>query len=296
MRLTTRQLEYIVAVADSLSFRKAAQHCHISQPALSAQIAQAEEVLGTRLFERDRRRTIPTTAAAAIAMRARKILAGLDDLSEVARGLSKPLSGQLRVGVIPSISPFLLPKVLPLLRERYPDLKPLLVEDETEKLVAKATAGELDLLILAKEAELLALETLDLFTDAFSVIVPKDHALAKRKRLREADLVNESILLLEDGHCLGEQTAAFCRTAGVEKFADFRATSMTTLVEMVAYGLGITLVPQMAATWLNRLEDIVVRPLTRPIPYRTISLAWRKTSGRGAEFAELAETLKLAQR
>lgn len=200
MQPTLRQLEYLVAVADHLNFRRAAEAVHVSQPALSTQIRQLEEMLGVALFERDRRRVVATDAGVAAAARARHILLRVDELTEAARGFQQPLSGRLRLGVIPSVAPYLLPRVLPGVRERHPKLRLLLREDTTDRVLDQLHDGKLDVVLLALEARLGDVKRHVLFDDPFVLAVHRDHPLAKRKRVTEADLASEPVLLLEDGH------------------------------------------------------------------------------------------------
>ncbi len=200
MRPTLRQLEYLVLLAETLHFGRAAARAHVSQPGLSAQIAQLEQTLGVKLFERSRRRVLATPAGTEAAQRAGQILAAVDELVDSASRHGRPLSGTLRLGVIPTVAPYLLPAVLPPIRRRYADLRLLIREDHTDTLVAGLLAGELDLLLLALEADLGETHALALFEDDFSLVVPPDHELARRKRARLDDLDGASVLLLEDGH------------------------------------------------------------------------------------------------
>lgn len=199
-RPTTRQLEYLVALDEHLSFRRAAEACWVTQPTLSAQVQQLEQTLGTRLFERDTHRVLPTPAGKALAEQARVVLRALDDLLDSARVLGAPLSGPLRLGVIPTIAPYLLPRVLPRLRARFPRLRLFVREDPTERLLELLARGELDALLLAREARLGEVAHLDLFRDPFLLAVPADHPLAGRRRVQERDLIAERLILLEDGH------------------------------------------------------------------------------------------------
>lgn len=293
MNPTFRQLEYFVAIADEGSFHAAARACHVSQPGLSAQIRQLEETLGLRLLERDRRQVLVTPAGEEILVRARRILAEVQHLVEAARVHDRPLSGQLRLGVIPTVAPYLLPRVLPRVRKRYPDLRLRLHEGQTAHLLERLGHGELDVLILALEAELGPVETLPLFEDPFVVAVPRTHRLAKRKVVSERDLVEELVLLLEDGHCLRDQALSFCNRAGVEEAEEFRASSLPTLVQMVAGGEGITLLPSLALPVERKAGGLAIVPFRKPAPFRTIGLAWRPTSPREEEFRLLGELLEL---
>ena len=204
MKPTLRQLEYLVAIAETGGFHRAAEACHVTQPGLSAQIKQMEELLGVQLLERDRRRVLFTPAGRAIVERAREILRSTDELVQTARVFTRPLSGALRLGVIPTVAPYWLPRTLPCVRDRFPELQLRLLEDPTHRLLEALGAGQLDLLLLALEADLLQtsrdVETLPLAEDPFVVALPRGHRLARRKRLAESDLAGETVLLLQDGH------------------------------------------------------------------------------------------------
>lgn len=288
---TLRQLEYAVAVADHGSFHAAARACAVTQPGLSTQLRQLEESLGLVLFERSKP-VLPTPAGLEVVRRARVILTDARQLQAVAQSWSRPFTGPLRLGVIATIAPYLLPRVLPQVRATYPDWSLELLEGQTEDLVDLVNRGELDLVLLALEADVGALETLPLFSDEFVVALPAHHRLAHRKRLRQPDLEDETILLLSDGHCLRDQVMSVCDWAsGQDELANFRATSLATLVQMVASGAGVTLLPKLALPIEERTPDLVFVPLTRPAPSRTIGLAWRSTSPRSEEFRALGKLL-----
>ncbi|MCB9897986.1 MAG: LysR family transcriptional regulator [Planctomycetes bacterium] len=290
---TLRQLEYLVAVARTLNFREAAEACHVTQPALSAQIQQLEAGLGVTLLERDKRHVRVTAAGHDLVERARSILRDVDELLAAAHTHSRPLTGTLRVGVIPTVAPYLLPHVLPPLRQAHPELRVLLREEQTARLCETLRAGELDVLLLALEADLGDVETYALVHDPFVLAARHDHPLVARDDVVPDDLLDDVVLLLEEGHCLGEQTRAVCAQAGRAEEADVRATSLSTLVQMVAAGLGITLLPSLAIEVEVRAGlGLAVVPFRAPAPGRTIGLAWRRSSPRGEEFALLGETLK----
>jgi LysR family hydrogen peroxide-inducible transcriptional activator len=288
---TLRQLEYLAAIADSGSFHRAARACGVSQPGLSAQIRQLESLLELTLFERGRRRVLLTSAGEEIVRRARAVLAETRGLVESARALQRPLSGGLRLGVIPTVAPYLLPRALPRVRRRHPELRLRLLEAQTHDLLAALARGELDVLLLALEAPLGDVATRPLFRDAFHVALPAGHRLARRRRLREEDLAGETVLLLEDGHCLRAQALEVCRSVGAEESCDFRATSLGTLIEMVRGAAGVTLLPELALRTEARRTGLAVVPFAAPAPHRTIGLAWRPRSGRAADYALLAEDL-----
>jgi LysR family hydrogen peroxide-inducible transcriptional activator len=290
--VTLRQLQYVVAVADRKSFRKASAACGVSQPSLSAQVAQAEEALGVRLFERDRRAVAPTEAGRAVVQRARALLVAVDELFEASRRLGDPFGGTLRVGVIPTVGPYLLAEVAPALRERYPKLTFVWAEEKTKVLLGKLADAELDGAIVALEAEVGDLPRVVLGKDPFVFAAPPGHPLASSKRpLRPEDLEGERVLLLDDGHCFREQALSFCARAGAEE-ASFRATSLPTLVQMAAGGAGVTLLPAIAVGLENRREALFVRPFAPKAPSRTLALVWRKGSALETSLRAVGETLR----
>jgi LysR family hydrogen peroxide-inducible transcriptional activator len=291
---TLRQLQYAVAVAESLSFRKAAERCHVSQPSLSAQLAQLEGVLGTRLFERDRRRVLVTGAGRALVERARAVLRDADDLVEAARRAADPFTGSLRIGVIPTISPYLLPAVAPALRAAYPRLTVLWVEDKTHALMQSLAAGTLDAALVALESELGDVESATLAWDPFVLATPVGAALgAGSKPVRAPELRGANVLLLDDGHCFREQALAVCAGARAREL-EFRATSLPTLAQMVAGGAGVTLLPQLALPTETRGTALRVRRFAEPAPGRTIALVWRPRSPLRPALQQLASTLREA--
>ncbi len=288
---TLRQLQYLVAVADTRSFRAAAQLCHVAQPSLSAQIAQVESALGVTLFERERRPVLVTSAGEALIARARSLLRSADDLYSAAKAFEDPLAGTLRLGIIPTISPYLLPEAARALRKDIPNLELLFVEDKTSVLVQKLERGELDTALLALEADLGDLETLPIARDPFVLALPKSHSLAKRKQaVKLSELSGESVLLLDDGHCFRDQALSYCERARVEELG-FRATSLATLTQMVAGGRGVTLLPTLAVPIENRRGDLSILRLTSPEPFRTLGLAFRPGSPLKARYVRVAEVI-----
>lgn len=291
---TLRQLQYAVAVEKFLSFRVAAEQCRVSQPSLSAQIAELEAALGARLFERDRRRVLVTTAGHELLERARTILRNADDLLELSRRTTDPLAGTLRMGVIPTISPYLLPRVSAGIREAYPRLNLLWVEDKTEVLIRRLEAGELDGALLALEANIGHVDHEVVAFDPFVLATPRDHPLGKKKGPAESsELASANVLLLDEGHCFREQALAFCSTADAREL-EFRATSLPTLTQMVASGAGVTLLPEMALDVEAARADLRLRPFAEPVPGRTIALVWRPSSPLGPAMKRLAETIRVA--
>lgn len=287
---TLRQLEYVVAIADHGSFHAAARACAVTQPGLSAQVQQLESRLGVKLFERSRPRVQLTEAGREIVGRARRLLAEAVDLSDAARVHQEPLVGTLRLGVIPTVAPYFLPEALPRVRERHPRARFLIQEATTPELVAQLEEGRLDVLLLALEADLGEADTLTLFRDRFVAALPPGHHLAGRKRLSIAELEDEPLLLLDEGHCLRDQVLDLCRARGPQEIGDFRASSLGTLAQMVAGGTGLTLIPELACEIEGR-AGLVLIPFKRPVPFRSIGLAWRAQSPRAQEFALLADAL-----
>jgi LysR family hydrogen peroxide-inducible transcriptional activator len=293
--LSIRQLQYVVAVADTLGFHRAAQRCHVSQPTLSSQIQKLEEVLGVRIFERDRRRVLVTAAGAAVVEHARRVLVEVDDLLASVTQARDPFSGRLRLGVIPTVAPYLLPFVAPAVAERWPKLRLALVEEKTDDLLAQLRAGELEAGLVALTEGMDDLERAVVVADPFVVAMPRLHPLAKKKSVALEDLEDESVLLLDDGHCLRTQALALCRRAGATE-TDLRATSLATLVQMVSSGMGVTLLPSIAIDVENRRGQLEVRPLTGRSHARTICLVWRPASPLAAALRELAKTMAAASR
>ena len=287
-----RQLQYVVAVADSLSFRQAASLCHVSQPSLSTQIAELERVLGLRLFERDRRRVLVTAAGKEIVDRARVMLREAEDLAEAARRFADPLAGSLRVGVIPTISPYLLPRIAPAIRKAFPRLSVYWVEDKTHALVRKLDGGTLDAALLALEAELGDVEQEVIARDPFVLVVPAGGPLAaKAGPARPSDLCDVGVLLLEDEHCFGRQALAFCAGTKAREL-EFRGTSLSTITQMVASGAGVTLLPELSVAAEGRRAGLRVRSFAKPVPGRTIGLVWRKRSPLAGALRQVAAVVR----
>lgn len=293
--VSIRQLEYVVAVAETLGFHRAAQRCHVSQPTLSAQIQKLEDSLGVRVFERDKRRVLLTTAGAAVVEHARRVLVEMDDLVASATRARDPFAGTLRLGVIPTIAPYLLPYVTPAVAARWPRLRLALVEAKTDELLEKLRTGELDAGLLALVDGMEDLEHVTVTSDPFVAAVPKDHPLAKKKAIALDELEEEPVLLLDDGHCFRTQALALCRRAGATE-ADLRATSLATLVQMVSAGIGVTLLPSVAVDVENRRGQLAIRPLAGSAHARTLCLAWRKAAPLASALRELAKTMSTASR
>ena len=274
---TLRQLQYVVAVADRKSFRRAAEDCPVAQPSLSAQILSVEDVLGVKLFDRVQRVAL-TAAGETFVKRARELLIAADELTESARGLADPFAARLRLGVIPTIGPYFLGDAAPALRASFPKLGFVWTEEKTPVLVERLGRGELDGAILALEADIGDLPHVVLGSDTFVLATAPGHPLSVGKGVvRAEELENERVLLLDDGHCFRDQVLSFCARAGIEE-ASFRATSLPTLVQMAAGGAGVTVLPSMALDVENRHQALAIRPFAPKAPARTIALVWRKKS------------------
>lgn len=291
---TLRQLQYAVAVANSLSFNKAADECHVSQPSLSAQIAELELALGIKLFDRDRRQVRATAAGLEMLERARAVLREVNNLSETARRCHDPLTGTLRIGVIPTISPYLLPRITPALRAAYPRLTSQWVEDKTHVLVRHLNSGTIDAALLALEADIGDVEREVVARDPFVLVAPAKHSLVRNKGpAKAAELGEVNVLLLEDEHCFGRQAFDFCSRVHARDL-EFRATSLATVICMVLSGAGVTLLPQLAVANEVRIKELRVRAFAEPAPSRTIGLIWRKHSPLGDALRQVAATLRNA--
>ena len=291
--LSLRQLQYVVAVADLLGFRRAAERCAVSQPTLSAQVQHLEGVLGVQLFERNRRHVLLTAAGEDIVKRARRVLVETEDLLAVATRARDPFAGTFRVGVIPTIAPYYLPEVTQVLAKKYPELRLVFREEKTEDTVRELWSGSLDAGLVALEADLGDLEHAEVLRDPFVVAMPKGHPLAKKKKIAQSDLDDQEVLLLEDGHCLRSQALALCAKNGARELG-LRATSLSTLVQMVAGSEAVTLLPDLAVSVENRRAQLEIRPFSGPIPARTIVLVWRPQSPFADAFRQTAATLRAA--
>ena len=273
-----RQLQYVVAVADLGGFGRAAARCHVSQPSLSAQIALVEHALGVRLFERDRRVVRLSPAGAAVVDRARQVLLAARDLVDAARRQSDPFRGRIRIGVLPTVCPYLLPEVTTPLHETYPDLSIQWTEDKTSSLLGRINEGTLDGAIVALDPRVNGLESFEIDRDPFVLAAAPGHPLVRSKRpIAQEELDGAEVLLLEDGHCLRDQALAICANTGATE-AGYRATSLATLVQMVGTSSGVTLLPALSLPVENRRSHLVIRPFVRPVPGRTLALVWRRGS------------------
>lgn len=295
--LKLKDLRYLVAVAEERHFGRAARKSCVSQPTLSAQLRKLEDYLGVRLIERQPRRVALTDAGEKVVARARRILQDSDEIVSMARHASDPLTGTLKIAFIPTIGPYLLPRVAPRLRKALPRLKLLLFEHQTAVLLERLHAGAIDLGILALPVELGGLESRVLFEEPFSVALNPGHPLSDKKALRPADLDGETLLLLEDGHCLRDQALEVCARVNVHESSDYRATSLETLRQMVAAGHGITLLPEMALHGpYDDARSLIVRPFAKPVPRRHIGAVWRRSSTRLPAIQAVCDTIAGAPR
>ena len=288
--ITLRQLQYVVAVADLRSFRGAADACGVSEPSLSAQVAEAEEQLGVRLFDRDTQGVSITVAGLDVVADARKALAAMDAVLDTASRFRDPLNGPLRIGVIPTISPYLVPAASRALRESHPALTLLWAEEQTTTLLRRLRNRELDAAIVADGDDLGDLVRQPLARDAFVAALPAGHPLCERETIELDDLFAETLLLLDEGHCLRAQALAVCGAAAVREHP-FRATSLQTLLQMVAQGAGVTLLPSMARALECTRSNIVVRPLREPVG-RDVVLAFRERAPLSSCAGEVTAVLR----
>ena len=289
---TLKQLQYFLALTETGHFGRAAERCFVSQSAFSNAIQELELALDAQLVDRTNRNVTITATGQEVAVQARLVMQDVEELVDIARGRNEPLTGELRLGVIPTIAPFMLPNVLPKLRRAYPELRLLLVEDQTERVYRRLMDGELDVVLLALPWQLQGVEEMPLFDDAFCLACRDDTMRVDPQNYRFNRLESESILLLEDGHCLREHALAACRIRNTEKVRRFGASSLLTLIEMVDADLGITFLPEMARdAALLRNTRVKLYPMGEN-SFRTIGLIWRKGSRQSDEFRLLGEFLR----
>lgn len=292
--ITLRQLQYFTSLARHRHFGQAARACAVSQPALSMQIKEFEREVGAELVERRNGEFALTAIGLDVAQRAEHILASTRDLVDFARH-REVLTGRLKLGAIPTLAPYLLPKLLPSLRSTYKSLQLEFRETPTEQLVYELVAGELDCALLALPIESAEIETSPLFEDRFLLAVSTDEPMPRRA-LRADDVHQHRLLLLEEGHCLRDQALSFCATKGRDTTTAFGATSLRTVMQMVANGYGVTFLPEIATQAELLDKRVTLRRFATPEPGRTIGLAWRKTSPRRRDFEALGEAVKATVR
>ncbi|MFN3521546.1 MAG: hydrogen peroxide-inducible genes activator [Phenylobacterium sp.] len=293
---TLRQLQYLKALAEHGSFGRAAEAAHVTQPTLSAGIQELEKVLGAPVVDRARSGVILTPMGVEALRRANMILNEAEALVQAARNAGQPLTGRFRLGVIPTVAPFLLPKALPILRQRFPALRLFLREDLTHRLITALKAGQLDAVLIALPYDMTGLDWAHVSDDELMAAAPADHPLAREQEILPSAMENGDLILLEDGHCLRDHALAACglrppKSAGEDEI--FAATSLPTLVQMVSSGLGVTFLPAMAVNaGLTESASVAVRPIAADHPSREIVVAWRAGSSRAAEGRLLAEVLR----
>jgi LysR family hydrogen peroxide-inducible transcriptional activator len=293
--MNLRDLRYLVALADERHFGKAADRCFVSQPTLSAQIRKLEEYLGVPLVERQPKRVSLTPAGEKIVERARRLLQEADAIVELAKTDRDPLAGALKLALIPTVGPYLLPHVVRRLKRALPRLKLLLYEFQTAPLLEKLRAGDVDMGVLALPVPLDGLAATPLYDEPFRLAVPAAHPLADRESVSLQDLQGETLLLLEDGHCLRDQALEVCSRVGVHEAQDYRATSLETLRQMVASGHGVTLLPDLAsASPVGTARGLRIKPFVKPVPARTIGAVWRKSTTRGPAIEAIAQAIRAA--
>jgi len=290
--MNLRALQYLIAVAEERNFSRAAESCFVSQPTLSTQLRKLEDELGVQLVERNPRRVMLTPAGEQVVARAREIVQQVAAIRETARRTRDPEAGSVRLGIFPTLGPYLLPHVLPAIRERFPRLELLLSELKTEQVLEQLREGKLDAGILALPVPTDGFRVRELFEEPFVLAMPSGHPLAAQKTISLGDLKNGPVLLLEDGHCLRDQALEICRMVGAEERTGFRATSLETLRQMVASGVGVTLLPALSVQPpVPRTDRLELRRLPAPMPSRKLAMIWRQSSGLTELLEKLADLI-----
>ncbi len=290
--MNLRDLKYLVALMDHKHFGRAAEACFVSQPTLSTQIKKLEDELGVVLVERNPRHVMLTDVGVEIASRARLVLDEVNQMRELARRTRDPEAGTVRLGIFPTLAPYLLPHVVPQIRKRFPKLLLLLTEEKTEELLRRVRDGRLDAAVVALPIGDATLHEEFLFEERFLLAMPEDHPLARRKKIVAADLEDQQLLLLEDGHCLREQALAVCRLSGADEQSGFRATSLETLRQMVGSGVGITLLPALSVQPpVAPMPGLKLLRFSDNAPSRRIALVWRRSSAFAPFLKRLAKVL-----
>lgn len=286
--MNIRDFEYLVALAEHKHFRKAAEACFVSQPTLSGQIRKLEDELGTSLLERSSRRVLFTDSGLQLVAQAKRILSEVKTFTDMANLQGKEMSGPLHIGFIPTVGPYLLPKIILPLKQTFPDLELFLHEAQTNQLIRQLEEGRLDCLILASVAETEPFIELDLFEEPLTLAVPETHEWAKLDQVDLQQLSGRTVLSLGDGHCLRDQALGFCFAAGARDDDRFKATSLETLRNMVAAGGGITLLPQLATPVEKVKDGVCYLPAVNPTPSRQLVLVYRPGSPLKKRFQQLA--------
>jgi LysR family hydrogen peroxide-inducible transcriptional activator len=290
-----RALQYFVKLAELKHFSKAANACFVSQPTLSTQIAKLEDELGVSLVERAPRQIMLTPIGEDIAHRAKHVLRDIEHIKDAARRSKDPETGTIKLGIFPTLAPYLLPHVIPVICQRYPELRLQLAEEKTEDILNMLDQGRLDAGLLALPIDDHGMEMEILFEEPFVTAMPASHPLTDKKVICLKDLEGEELLLLEEGHCLRQHALAVCALAGAHERVDFHATSMETLRQMVAANAGVTLMPVLSVKPpIAATDNIALRPFESPAPSRTIALVWRSSSPLGGFLRKLADSLKVS--
>lgn len=287
--MNIRDLKYLVAIADHQHFGQAASACFVSQPALSMQLKKLESVLGVQLIERTTKSAMLTDAGKIVTEQARDILYRVDAMKASAKQASDPFSGDIHLGIIPTLAPYLLPQIIPGLSKLFPKLTIYLVEDQTSHLLEKLNKGKLDGALLALPVLTEDFASLPLFEEEFLLAVPSSHNLSKRKSARLSDLENKVLLLLEDGHCMRDQALQVCHQAKASEAKSFHATSLETLRHMVAANVGITLIPGLAQ---QSRDGVHYLPFNTPKPSRIIGLTWRPSSAKTLLLEHIVKSIR----
>jgi LysR family hydrogen peroxide-inducible transcriptional activator len=290
--MNLKDLKNLMALADTGHFGRAAQRTFVSQPTLSAQLKKLEEYLGVKLVERHPKNVQLTEVGKEVVARARRMLSDGDEIVALARNNTDPLAGKLKVALIPTIGPYLLPRVMLKLRKALPQLGLMLYEYQTEELLKRLRDGDIDLGILALPVDQEGLESRRLYREEFTVALPSDNPLAQKQTIKATDLKGQTLLLLEDGHCLRDQALEVCSRIDVREAEDFRASSLETLRHMVVAGLGVTLMPELAVeSPFGSQRGLVIRQFSKPAPARTVGAVWRKSTTRRAAIEAVCETV-----
>lgn len=287
--INLRDLVYFLAVVEKQHFGRAAESCFVTQPALSMQLKKLEEILGVQLFERSNKQVIVTPIGQMIAKRAQLVVQEVENIRQIARQAQDPLGGEVRLGIIPTIAPYLLPRILSKINLELPQLQLQLHEGQTHVICKELEEGRLDAVILALPLVDYDFVEIEIYREPFYLVVPINHRLARRRAIEEAELEGEQVLLLEDGHCLRDQALAVCRLAGAQENSSFRATSLETLRYMVASGAGVTLMPELAVDRERR--DIAYVKFKAPVPERSVGIAYRRSSPRKELFEQLVKLI-----
>jgi LysR family hydrogen peroxide-inducible transcriptional activator len=291
--LNLKDLKYLVTIADTGHFGKAAERCFVSQPTLSAQLKKLEQTLGVQLVERQPNNVKLTEIGREVAERSRRMLAQSEEIIAIARANADPLAARLKVALIPTIGPYLLPRITQKIRKALPKLKLMLYEHQTESLLERLQAGDIDLGILALPVPDEHLCTRVLYEETFVLAVPDGHALANKSRVKVADLDQQTVLLLEDGHCLRDQALEVCQRVDIREAENFRATSLETLRQMVVAGLGVTLLPSLAVEPpFGAQRGMSIIPFASPQPKRTVGAIWRKSTTNAAAIEAVCNVIE----